>query len=319
MAEGAEDAFREGLYRSLYLIRRTEEEIARVYPTDKVKSPVHLSLGQEAVAVGVCAALRPTDIVFATYRGHAAYLAKGGDLDAMIAELYGKTAGCARGKAGSMHLIDLSAGMMGTSAIVATTIPQAVGYALAEKMRGRDTVVVSFFGDGAMDEGVFHESLNFAALKKLPILLVCENNGYAIYSRVRDRVLDDNFCERVGSYRIPAKRIADGLTETVYDATVEAVAAIRAGGGPQFIEAMTMRWAEHVGPGEDALIDETGRAELAAWRQRDEVARQAAKLDPGRRAAIEREVENRIERAFARADAAPFPAPHELDENVLRG
>src|SRR5262249_37388921 len=184
----------ERFYRSLYRIRRTEQEIARVYPTDKVESPVHLSLGQESAAVGVCAALRPTDIVFATYRGHAAYLAKGGDLDAMVAELYGKANGCAGGKAGSMHLIDVGAGMMGTSAVVATTIAQAVGYALAEKMRRRDTVVVSFFGDGALDEGVFHESINFAALKKLPVLFVCENNGYAIFSRVRDRVPDDNFC-----------------------------------------------------------------------------------------------------------------------------
>jgi TPP-dependent pyruvate/acetoin dehydrogenase alpha subunit len=308
---------RERLYRSLYRIRRTEQEIARVYPTDKVKSPVHLSLGQEFVAVGVCAALRPTDIVFATYRGHAAYLAKGGDLDAMIAELYGKANGCAGGKAGSMHLIDLGAGMMGTSAIVATTIPQAVGYALAEKMRRRDTVVVSFFGDGALDEGVFHESINFAALKKLPVLFVCENNGYAIFSRVRDRVPDDNFCERAASYRVPAKRLSDGAVETLYEETSAAITAIRAGEGPQFLEVMTMRWAEHVGPGEDALLDEVGRRELAAWQEKDEVTRAAARLSPSRRAAIEREVESEIAQAFARADAAPFPQAGELETHVF--
>jgi TPP-dependent pyruvate/acetoin dehydrogenase alpha subunit len=309
----------ERLYRSLYRIRRTEQEIARVYPSDKVKSPVHLSLGQEAVAVGVCAALRPTDVVFATYRGHAAYLAKGGNLEAMIAELYGKADGCAGGKAGSMHLIDTAAGMMGTSAIVATTIPQSVGYALAAKMRGHDTVVASFFGDGAMDEGVFHESINFAALKKLPVLFVCENNGYAIFSRVKDRVPDDNFCERVASYRVPARRISDGGVDALYAATLDAVDAIRSGAGPQFIEVMTMRWAEHVGPGEDALLDDIGRAELAVWQARDEVARCAARLTPSRRETIERAVEDEIAQAFTRADAAAYPAAEALYEHVFRG
>src|SRR5712671_5718162 len=146
------------LYRSLYRIRRVEEEIVRLYPTDKIKSPVHLSIGQEAVSAAVCDHLDRRDYVFGTYRGHALYLAKGGDLPRMMAELYGKVDGCAGGKAGSMHLIDTSAHMMGTSAIVATTIPQAVGYALVAKMRKANHIVVSVFGDGATDEGAYHES-----------------------------------------------------------------------------------------------------------------------------------------------------------------
>src|SRR3989344_7824434 len=166
-------------YRSLYRIRRVEEEIARVYPTNKIKSPVHLSIGQEAVSVGVCLALDSQDIVFGTYRGHALYLAKGGNLKKMIAELYGRATGCAKGKGGSMHLIDVTAGVMGGSAVVGTTIPQAVGYAYALKIKKSSSVVVSFFGDGAVEEGVFHESMNFAALKNLPIIFVCENNSYA--------------------------------------------------------------------------------------------------------------------------------------------
>jgi len=307
------------LYTSLYRIRRTEEEIARAYPTDKVKSPVHLSLGQESVAVGVCEALRPTDIVFATYRGHAAYLAKGGDLKAMIAELYGKEDGCARGKAGSMHLVDIAAGMMGTSAIVGTTIPQAVGYALAEKMRGRDTVVVCFFGDGAMDEGVFHESLNFAALKKLPVLFVCENNGYAIFTPVSARVPAENFCERARAYRIPARRVEDGDVEELHQATVEAAEQIRSGGGPRFLEVMTSRWAEHVGPGEDDHLNYRSRAELESWKAKDAVPRLAAKLDPALRARIERAIEAEIADAFAFAEASPFPADRELFDHVFGG
>src|SRR5438445_5328339 len=170
----------EKLYRSLYRIRRLEEEVARVYATDKIKSPVHLSIGQEAVSVGVCEALRPPDVVFGTYRGHALYLAKGGDMNAMVAELYGKATGCTKGKGGSMHLIDPERGVMGASAVVGTTIANAAGFAYAQKYRRRQGIVVSFFGDGATEEGVYSESLNFAALKKLPILFVCENNQYAI-------------------------------------------------------------------------------------------------------------------------------------------
>src|SRR4051812_30094611 len=145
----------ERLYRSLYRIRRVEEEVARVYPTDRIKSPVHLSIGQEAVSVGVCDALEPRDVVFGTYRGHALYLAKGGDMGRMVAEMYGKVTGCARGKGGSMHLIAVEAGMMGASAVVGTTIANAVGYAYAVKLKGTGQLVASFFGDGATEEGVF--------------------------------------------------------------------------------------------------------------------------------------------------------------------
>src|SRR5579862_9827495 len=162
----------ERLYRSLYRIRRVEEEIARVYPTDLIKSPVHLSIGQEAVSVGVCDALERSDVVFGTYRGHALYLAKGGDLPAMIAAMYGKATGCAHGKDGSMHMIAADVCLMGASAVVGTTIANAVGYAYAVKVKRTGQLVVSFFGDGATEEGVFSESLNFAVLKHLPILFV---------------------------------------------------------------------------------------------------------------------------------------------------
>src|SRR5271154_5873136 len=193
-------------YRSLYRIRRIEEEIARIYPTDKVKSPIHLSIGQEAVAVGVCEALRRDDMVFGTYRNHALYLAKGGNLNRMAAELFGKVTGSAKGKGGSMHLIDPAAGVLGASAVVGTTIPNAVGYAYAAKLQKRDIVVATFFGDGAVDEGVFYESLNFAALMKAPVLFICENNGYAVYSRQRDRQPVSNITERARAHGVPATR-----------------------------------------------------------------------------------------------------------------
>jgi len=165
----------ERIYRSLRRIRRAEEEVARIYPTDKIKSPVHLSIGQEAVSVGVCDVLRPEDVVSPTYRGHATYMAKGGPLRELFAEMYGKATGVAGGKGGSMHLIDMSHNIIGTSAVVGTTIPLAIGYALTFKRLRADRVVASFFGDGATEEGVFTESLNFASLHKLPVLFVCEN------------------------------------------------------------------------------------------------------------------------------------------------
>ncbi len=193
----------EPLYRSLYRIRRVEEEIVRVYPSDCIKSPVHLSIGQEAVSVGVCAALKPSDVVFGTYRGHALYLAKGGNLAALVAELFGKATGCSRGKGGSMHLIDTDAGVMGTSAVVGSTIPNAVGFAYAHKVRHSEGVIVSFFGDGATEEGVFAESLNFAALKRLPILFVCENNQYAIHTHQSRRQAQPLICARLARLACP--------------------------------------------------------------------------------------------------------------------
>jgi len=307
----------ESIYRSLYRIRRVEEKIIEVYPSDAIKSPVHLSIGQESVAVGVCSVLKPGDIAFGTYRGHALYLAKGGDLKRMIAELYGKRDGSAGGKAGSMHLIDIGAGMMGTSAIVATTVPQAVGYAFALKSRKSKSIVVSFFGEGAMDEGVSYESLNFAALRKLPILFICENNHYAIYSHVRDRMPEPNPCERASVFKIPAQKIEYGDTFKIRAASEKAVDDIRAGSGPRFIECMTYRWRDHVGPDEDRRWKYRSDAELDEWIKRDEVARIGGMLGGDARRAIERAVDSEITEAFAFAEKSSFPSPAELETNVF--
>ncbi len=308
----------ERLYRQLRRIRRVEEEIIRVYPTDKIKSPVHLSIGQEAVAVGVCDHLRPSDILYGTYRGHAIYLAKGGDLGRMMAELYGKQDGLAAGKAGSMHLGDVGAGMIGTSAIVGTTLPLSLGHAFALKQRRSDAIVCVFFGEGAMDEGVFHETANFAALKKLPILFVCENNHYAIYSHVKDRMPVVNLCERAEAYRIPARRIAGGDIFAIHAAAAEAVAAVRAGGGPRFLECETHRWRDHVGPGEDLHIGYRTAAELKPWIESDQNARLAGLLGAAARKRVEAEVEAELARATAFAEKSPFPAAETMYAHVYK-
>ena len=308
----------ERLYRQLRRIRRVEEEIVRVYPSDKIKSPVHLSIGQEAVAVGVCDNLRPSDILYGTYRGHAIYLAKGGSLDRMMAELYGKADGLAAGKAGSMHLGDIGAGMIGTSAIVGTTLPLALGHAFALKRRGSESIVCVFFGEGAMDEGVFHESANFAALKKLPILFVCENNHYAIYSHVKDRMPAVNLCERAEAYRIPARGVAGGDIFAIHAAAAEAIAAVRAGEGPRFLECETHRWRDHVGPGDDLHIGYRTAADLKPWLDGDQNARLASLLGGAARERIENEVEAEIARAIAFAEKSPFPAAETMYAHVYK-
>jgi len=305
-------------YRSLYRIRRVEEEIARIYPTDKIKSPVHLSIGQEGVAVGVCQALLPTDVVFGSYRSHAMYLAKGGDLKQMVAELYGKVTGCAKGKAGSMHLIDSAHGVMGTSAVVGTTIANAVGYAYALKLQRKNPVVVSFFGDGATEEGVYHESLNFAALKSVPLIFICENNSYAIHTHQSKRQKQLNIHERARGYGIKAERLDDDVLG-VYESVSRSVDALRRGeSGPFFFECLTYRWKEHVGPGDDFGLGYRTLEEAAPWIRNDQVQRLAAMIDAGQRKQIEQDVEAEIEAAFLFAEESPFPDPAELFTDVFK-
>ena len=308
----------ERLYRSLYRIRRVEEEIARIYPTDKIRSPVHLSIGQEAVSVGVCEALRPDDVVFGTYRSHAYYLAKGGDLKKMLAELYGKATGCAKGKGGSMHLVDAAHGVMGASAVVGTTIPAAVGYAYALKLKKKDSVVVSFFGDGATDEGVFHESMNFAALKSLPVVFVCENNFYAIHTHQTRRQKLANICEKARAYGMPAEQIPDNDVLRIYDRVSAAVGKLRSGEtGPVFFECLTYRLKEHVGPNDDFHLGYRSREEAARWIENDPIRRLTEVIDAAQRQKTESGVEAEIRDAFAFAEQSPFPESAELYTDVF--
>lgn len=306
------------LHKALYRIRRVEEEIARVYPTDCIKSPVHLSIGQEAVSVGVCAALAPHDVVFGTYRGHALYLAKGGDLRAMIAELYGKVTGCTRGKGGSMHLIAPAVGMMGASAVVGTTIANAVGYAYAVKQRRQNAIVACFFGDGATEEGVFSESLNFAVLKKLPILFVCENNQYAIHTHQRQRQGNPDICARARAFGLPTGRIDNNDVLALFERSREVVTKIRSGFGPWFLEVMTYRWTEHVGPGEDFHLGYRTANEAQSWRENDQVQRLAQMINAVERDRMEAEVEAEIADAFAFAEESAFPEAEDLYADVFK-
>ncbi|MCI0557374.1 MAG: thiamine pyrophosphate-dependent dehydrogenase E1 component subunit alpha, partial [Nitrososphaera sp.] len=220
---------------------------------------------------------------------------------------------------GSMHLIDVEHGVMGTSAVVGTTIPQAVGYAYALRLQRKDTIVVSFFGDGAVEEGVFHESINFAALKKIPMLFICENNGYAIHSRLLDRQPQDNLVERVRTYGLEADCVDDGDVFKLYELTRQAVAELRKGHtGPRLIECKIYRWKEHVGPHEDFHAGYRSKSEAEPWIANDPVKRLAGMIDPSEREKIEAEVEAEIQDAFEFAEQSPFPEPQELYTDVYK-
>ena len=309
------------LYHALRRIRRSEEEIARLYPSDVIKSPVHLSIGQEAISVGVIDVLACDDVVAGSYRGHASYLAKGGSLKAMVAEMYGKDTGCCRGKGGSMHLIGSDSGVLGSSAVVGTHIPIAAGYALTFKRQdqarpGGLRVAVVFFGDGATEEGVFSETLNFAALYALPLLFVCENNGYAIHTPLAKRWATPHLVERVATYGIPAHQVADGDVFRIRALADEAVTAMRRGGGPVFLECKTYRWREHVGPAEDFNAGYRHRDEMQSWLDSDQVVRLARMLDDETRRRIDDDIEQEITEAVRFAEASPFPDAKELLTHV---
>jgi TPP-dependent pyruvate/acetoin dehydrogenase alpha subunit len=307
-------------YKKMSLIRRFELRLAEIYHTDAIKSPVHLSVGQESIAVGICDPLEKDDIVSNTYRCHATYIAKGGDLNLMMAELYGKSTGCAGGKAGSMHLIDMSNGVLGASAVVGTTIPVATGYALAMQREAKQTkkqrVVVSVFGDGGTEEGCFYESLNFASLHRLPILYVCENNRLAIHTPLERRWATEKLCERVATYGIETHKVNDADVFTVRDTVAKAVASIRQQQGPIFIECATYRWLEHVGPLDDHKDNYRDLDEYRRWKENDQIARLAGMLDEHVRKQLDDEITAEISMAEAFAEKSPYPAAEELYKNV---
>jgi pyruvate dehydrogenase E1 component alpha subunit len=267
------------LYREMLRIRLVEEHIAEVYSQQQMRCPVHLSIGQEAVAVGVCSALTPRDYVFGGHRSHSHYLAKGGNLKAMIAELYGKAPGCSSGKGGSMHLIDPSCGFMGAAPIVGSTIAIATGAAMAAAMRGEDRVTVPFFGEGSTEEGAFYESINFAALKHLPIVFLCENNLYSVYSPLSVRQpAERDLLRLVKAMGMQAFGGDGNDVMAVRELMLEAVSKARCGEGPTLLEFSTYRWREHCGPSYDNDLGYRTESEFLAWKALCPIARMECQL-----------------------------------------
>ena len=258
------------LFESMLRIRLVEESIANKYSEQKMRCPTHLSIGQEAIAVGVCANLTSQDQVLSTHRAHAHYLAKGGCLNSMMAEIYGKASGCSKGMGGSMHLIDTSVGFMGSTAIVGNTIPVAVGLALEKKLTHKKSIACVFFGDGATEEGAFYESINFAIIHSLPILFICENNLYSVYSGLEVRQpVDRKIYKMVRAMGISAQHGNGNDVEEVARKVKQAKTMILKSGGPQFLEFDTYRWREHCGPNFDNNIGYREESEFLKWKKKD--------------------------------------------------
>lgn len=253
-------------YRKMLLIRRFEEKCVELYSKEKIRGFLHLYIGEEAIAVGLMHAISPEDAVFATYREHGQALARGIDPKKIMAEMYGKVEGCSRGRGGSMHLFDAETRFYGGSAIVAGGLPLAVGMALSDKMMNRNRVTVCIFGDGAVAEGEFHESLNLAALWHLPVLFVCENNLYAMGTALKFTESETNISLKAASYRIHSQQV-DGMdVEEVSKSVQQAVSEIRLGNGPMFIECLTYRFRAHSMFDAELYRD---KAEVDEWKKKD--------------------------------------------------
>jgi pyruvate dehydrogenase E1 component subunit alpha len=294
------------LFRQMLRVRRFEERCAELYSATKIRGFLHLYIGEEAVAVGALPHLRPEDALFATYREHAHALVRGVPMRNVMAEMFGKVEGCSRGRGGSMHLFDAARRLFGGNAIVAAGLPQAVGMALADHMLGRDRVTACFFGEGAMAEGEFHESMNLAALWKLPVLFICENNLYAMGTALARSESETNLALKAAAYEVPAWSV-DGMDVlAVHDAAQRATALVRDGGGPVFVEARTFRFRAHSMYDPDLYRD---KAEIETWRHRDPLVllgdrlRDEGTLTEDVEQHLEREITDEIDAAVAFADA----------------
>jgi TPP-dependent pyruvate/acetoin dehydrogenase alpha subunit len=301
------------LFREMLRIRLVEERIAAKYPEQEMRCPIHLSDGQEGIAAGACSVLRKGDLIVSTHRSHGHYLAKGGGLKAMIAEIYGKAAGCVGGRGGSMHLLDDKAGVLACLPIVGTSIPLGVGAAFAAKTRGEDIVCAVFLGDAAIEEGVFYESANFASLHGLPVVFICEDNDLSFYTPLKDRQPDRPITDLAKAHNIPAWEVDGNDALAVFGAMSEIVERARGGKGPGFLLCNTRRWREHCGPRFDVELGQISEAEFKVLQENCPIGRlrkmlnEAGVLDK----AIETEMTNKIgaeiDEAFAFAKAAPLP------------
>ncbi len=303
-------------------IRIFEERLIELYPEQQIKCPIHLYIGQEAIAVGVCMNLKRTDYVFSNHRSHGHYIAKGGDLKLLAAELYGKADGCSKGKGGSMHLVAPEVNFLGSSAIVGGSIPLAAGTALASSMQGNKKVSIAFFGDGGVDQGVFHEGLNFASLKKLPVVFVCENNFYATNSPLYARQPLDNIYKKAESYGIAGVRVDGNDVLAVFSAAKRAIAHARAGRGPTLIECRTYRYRAHVGPDCDYESGCRPKGELDKWLKRCPIKRFERYLleknivSKSYLSKASTKLKGEVEEAIAFGKESPFPDKEELLKDV---
>ena len=307
------------MYRKMFEIRSFEEKVFELYAQNMVPGTIHLYAGEEAVAVGVCSNLRKDDYITSTHRGHGHCIAKGADPKRIMAEILGKKTGYCKGKGGSMHIADFKVGMLGATAVVGAGIPIATGAGLSIKLRGTDQVVACFFGEGASNQGTFHEGINMAAIWKLPVIFVCENNLYAMGTRQSRVMLIENIADRAASYGIPGVTVDGNDVLAVYEAAREAVERARRGEGPTLIECKTYR---HKGHSRVDPAKYRPKEEVEEWLRKDPIKRLREKLLQTNVLAeeeiqrVEEEVSVEIEEAVKFAVESPYPAPEEALEDV---
>lgn len=312
------------MYVTMLKIRKFEEKVAELLVKQEIKCPTHLYIGQEAIATGVCANLRKDDYVFSNHRNHGHYIAKGGEIEALMAEMYGKVTGCSKGRGGSMHLSSPEVGFPGSAAIVAGTIPLAVGTALAFSLQKGDRVSVAFFGDGAVNEGVFYESLNFAALKKLPVVFVCENNLYSTHMPIAACLADTTIYKKAEVFSLPGVRVDGNNVIEVYEAAQKAVEDARRGKGPTLLECMTYRWRGHVGPSDDLDKGLRSKEELDYWMDRCPIKTLERLLlknnivSESEKIQMCESIEKEIEGAIVFAKESPYPDESTLLTDVFK-
>ena len=307
------------LLRQMLLSRHFDEKVNDLYAEGKVHGTAHFYVGQESVAVGAIAALREGDVITSTHRGHGHAIAFGLDVDRMAAELLGQATGYCHGKGGSMHIADVSAGMLGANGIVGGSMGIACGAAWAFKRRGQDNAAICFFGEGATNEGIFHETLNMAAIWKLPVIFLCENNQYGMSMSVKKATAIEHISDRAPAYGMPGVTVAGSTLDEVYGATTQALERARAGEGPTLLEAITYRYLGH--SKSDANLYRT-REEISTWRKQDPINRFAAVLEgegvleEGEYPKLEEETKLRIDEAFEKASHEPDPEPESALEDV---
>ncbi len=307
------------LLRRMWLIRAFEEKASALYAGRQIVGLLHLSIGQEAVAVGACSWLRVDDLVYGGHRSHGHAIAKGADIDRLMAEIAGRATGCCGGKGGSMHIVARETGFITATGVVGGTIPLALGAAFAAKEKKRGQVAMVFFGDGAGQAGPFHESLNIASLWRLPVIFVCENNGYAEFTPLSAHTKVERLARHAKTYGIPAGTVDGNDLFAVREAMRKAVEKCRTGKGPVFVECLTHRMRGHY-EGDPAKYREL--AHLTEWKKKDPIARAARALKSKRvvtdkeLAAIERDARDRVEKAAEFALSSPWPAPSEVDSQV---
>jgi len=314
-----DDNDRVELLRQMLLSRYFDEKVNDLYAEGKVHGTAHFYVGQESVAVGAIAALKEGDVITSTHRGHGHAVAFGLDVDRMAAELLGQATGYCHGKGGSMHIADVGAGMLGANGIVGGSMGIACGAAWAFKRRGQDHAALCFFGEGATNEGIFHETLNLAAIWKLPVIFVCENNQYGMSMSVKKATAIENISDRAPAYGMPGVTVAGSDLDEVYKATLEALERARAGEGPTLLEAITYRYLGH--SKSDANLYRT-REEIQTWRKRDPIQRFATVLEgegvleEEGWSKLDEEARERIEEAFEKASREPDPEPASALEDV---